>query len=265
MAIRKRTTKPKKDVKESAPVITHVVEIVDDSGESKPVEDTIKKEEVKEVVDELKEEVGDVEEKVEELGEKVEPEDKVALPVAAEKQEKEKEVLEEIFGNKDKGVMPEISGSSGGAGKSLFVWALIVIGVAIATGLGLLVAVRGPESITSMFTSPTPSPTSTPSPTPTPLLPARADITIEVLNGSGVAGAAAKMQEFLKGKGYDVGRAGNADKTDYKETEIHVKSDKKQYLSLLGDDLAEGYTVGTAAADLVDDSDFDAQIIVGKE
>lgn len=161
--------------------------------------------------------------------------------------------------------MPEISGSSGGAGKSLFVWALIVIGVAILTGLGLLVAVRGPESVTSMFTSPTPTPSSAPSPTPTPVTPNRADITIEVLNGSGVAGAAAKMQEFLEGKGYDVGRAGNAGKTDYKETEIHVKSDKESYISLLKGDISEGYTVGTAAADLADDSDYDAQVIVGKE
>ncbi len=258
MTTRKKTSKSKKEeAKEVAPVITHVVEIVDDaSGESKPVEDTIKKEEVKEVVDELKEEIGDVEEKVEELEEKVETE---------KPKEKDKEVLEEIFGNHDKDVMPEISGSSGGTGKSLFVWALIVIGVAILTGLGLLVAVRGPESVTSMFTSPTPSPTSTPTPTPTPVALNRADITIEVLNGSGVAGEAAKMREFLEGKGYDVGRAGNADTTDYKETEIHVKSDKKQYVSLLQDDIAEGYTVGSSAADLSDGSDYDAQVIVGKE
>ena len=254
MAVRKKAA-TKKDLpagqageKEAAPMVTQVVEVVD--------EDTISKEVVKEVVDELKEEIGDVEEKVEELEEKVEPE---------KSKEKDKEVIEEIFGNQEKSVMPEISGSSGGGSKSLFVWALIVIGVAILTGLGLLVAVRGPESVTSMFTSPTPSPTSTPTPTPTPVAPNRADSTIEILNGSGVAGAAAKMQEFLEGKGYDVGRAGNADKTDYKETEIHVKSDKKQYLSLLEDDVSEGYTVGTAAADLADDSDYDAQVIVGKE
>lgn len=263
MATRRKTVKQKKEVPVS--VVTHVVEIVDEaSGESKPVEDTIKKEEVKEVVDELKDEMGDVEEKVEELEEKVEPEDKETPPVATEKP-KEKEVLEEIFGNHDKGVMPEISGSSKGAGKSLFVWALIVIGVAILTGLGLLVAVRGPESVTSMFTSPTPTPSSTPIPTPTQVALNRADITIEVLNGSGVAGEAAKMREFLEGKGYDVGRAGNANKTDYVETEIHVKSDKEQYLSLLQGDIGEGYTVGSSAADLSAGSDYDAQVIVGKE
>ncbi|MBI4062553.1 LytR C-terminal domain-containing protein [Candidatus Gottesmanbacteria bacterium] len=264
MATRKKTPKIKKAELKEAPVVTHVVEIVDEaSGETKPLPETIEKEEVKEVVDELKEEVGDVEEKVEELEEKVEPEDK-ATPTPTEKP-KEKEVLEEIFGNHDKGVMPEISGRSGVGGKSLFVWALIVVGVAILTGLGLLVAVRGPESITSIFTNPTPTPTSTPIPTPTPALPARADIRIEVLNGSGIAGAAAKMQEYLEGMGYDVGRAGNADMTGYKETEIHVKADKKQYLSLLQDDIAQGYTVGTAAADLSAGSDYDAQVIVGIE
>lgn len=258
MAARKKSVK----AKEPPAKVTQVVEVVDEAtGETKPaVEEMIEKEEIKEVVDELKEEVTDVEEKVEELEEKVEP------ATAAEKpKDKDKEVLEEIFGNKDKGVMPEISGSSGGGGKSLFFWALIVVGVAILTGLGLLVAVRGPESITSMFVTPTPTPTSTPTPTPTPAVPNRADITIEVLNGSGVGGAAAKMQEFLEGKGYDVGRAGNADSSDYEETEIHVKSQSQEFLSLLEDDISEGYTVGSASADLADNSDFDAQVIVGKE
>jgi len=267
MATRKKTKKS--EAKEATPKIRQVVEVVDEStGQSKPAleDEVVEKEEIKEVVDELKEEVEDVSEKVEELEEKVEPEDKDKPAVVAETpKEKDKEVLSEIFGNNNKGVMPEISGSSGGGGKSLFVWALIVIAVAILTGLGLLVAVRGPESITSMFVAPTQTPTPTLTPTPTSVAPNRADITVEVLNGSGISGAAAKMQEYLEGKGYDVGRAGNADTSDYEETELHVKSQSQEFLSLLEDDISEGYTVGSASADLEEDSDYDAQVIVGKK
>lgn len=273
MAVRKKTIKATKEEKEPVHKVTQVVEVVDDAtGQTTPAvdQDMVEKEEIKEVVDELKDEVADVEEKVGELEEKVEPdvstqEAKPEVPAQIAPKEKDKAVIEEIFGNNQTGVMPEITGGSSGSGKSLLIWALVVIGVALLTGLGLLVAVRGPESVTSMFASPTPTPTSTPVPTPTPVSPNRADITLEVLNGSGVGGAAAKMQEFLEGKGYDVGKAGNADKTDYAETEIHVKKDKEQYISVLEADLGEGYTVGTSAADLEDDAAFDAQIIVGKE
>ncbi|OGG14403.1 hypothetical protein A2875_01230 [Candidatus Gottesmanbacteria bacterium RIFCSPHIGHO2_01_FULL_46_14] len=260
MLTKKKIVKPKKEEGKEAPMVTQVVEVVDEaSGETKPIEDTIKKEEVKEVVDELKEEVVDVQEKVSELEQKVEP-------VAAEApKEKDKAVIEEIFGNNQSGVMPEISGKENGSSKSLIVWALVVIAVAIVTGLGLLVAVRGPESVTSMFVTPTPTPTLAPTPTPTPVAPNRADITVEVLNGSGVAGAASKLREFLEGKGYTVGHAGNATTSDYKKTEIHVKKDKEQYLSLLKNDIAEGYTVSSAAADLSDNSSYGAQVIVGKE
>ena len=73
------------------------------------------------------------------------------------------------------------------------------------------------------------------------------------------------MQEFLEGKGYKVGRIGNASSSDYEKTEIHLKKGNESFITLLEDDLKEGYTVGTSAADLTDDSDYDAQVIVGKE
>jgi len=114
MLTKKKIVKPKKEEGKEAPMVTQVVEVVDEaSGETKPIEDTIKKEEVKEVVDELKEEVVDVQEKVSELEQKVEP-------VAAEApKEKDKAVIEEIFGNNQSGVMPEISGKENGSSNRL--------------------------------------------------------------------------------------------------------------------------------------------------
>ncbi len=265
MASRKKTTKAKKNVENEAPVITHVVEIVDEStGETKPVaEGTIRKEEVKEVVEDLKDEVKDVEDKVEELETKVEPElEKAPEPT---QEEKDKDVIGELFGSQTASMAAEISGESKGSRKSIILWAILIIGVALLTGAGLLVIVRGPDSLTAMFAKPTPTPTSTPSPTPTLVAPDRSAVTIEVLNGSGVAGAAAKAKDFLMGKGYKVGKTGNAATSDFTLTEIHVKKEKEGTLPLLKDDLKDGYTIGTSAADLSADSSSDARVIIGQK
>lgn len=264
----KRTKSKKSDLSEAPPVVTHVVEVVDDAtGESLPIEDSVKKVEIKEVVDELKDEVEDVQEKVGELEDKVQLEDNPPVSHEETRKEAEKEVIGEIFGDKETGVMPEISGSTKGPEKSLIVWACIVIGVALLTGLGLLMIVRGPSTVTSLFVKPTPTPTPSPvsTPTPTPVLSDRSQLTIEVLNGSGKAGAAAKMQDFLKGKGYTVKKVGNAETSDFDKTQIHVKKDKEAFLGLLKTDVGEGYTVSSPAADLSDNSSYDAQVIVGKE
>jgi hypothetical protein len=93
-------------------------------------------------------------------------------------------------------------------------------------------------------------PTPTLAPTPTVATPNRADITIEVLNGGGVPGAAGKMKTFLEDKGYKVGSTANADAYTFDETEIDVKPGKEAYLKLLQADLASDYTVGTSTATL---------------
>lgn len=262
MATRKKVLKPKKDEakeEKAQAVVTQVVEVVGDAVDSIP------KEEVKEVVDELKEEVSDVSEKVEELEEKVEPEQALGEPKQVSKKETDKEVIEELFDKRENTVTPELAGYKDRGSKSMVLWVVIVIGVALLTGFGLLVLVQGPSSLTSFFASPTPTPTSTPTPTPTPEVANRSALTIEVLNGSGKAGAAGVMRKFLEEKGYTVDSVGNADRSNFEQTEIHVKEDKEDYLSLLKEDLSESYTVSTAAADLAPEAEVDAQVIVGLE
>ncbi|MFS8159809.1 MAG: LytR C-terminal domain-containing protein [Candidatus Roizmanbacteria bacterium] len=71
-----------------------------------------------------------------------------------------------------------------------------------------------------------PSPTAIPKQTVLPTTAEEIDLKsykIKVLNGSGIAGVAAKVSDVLKDKGFDVLSPGNADKSDYKETVIQVK------------------------------------------
>lgn len=92
----------------------------------------------------------------------------------------------------------------------------------------------------------------------------RSMLSVEIQNGSGETGVAAKASETLKGFGYDVISTSNADNYDYQNVTIQVKSIKSKYLPLLKKDLGFSYTVGTSSADLSSDSEADALVIIGK-
>lgn len=128
--------------------------------------------------------------------------------------------------------------------------------------------------------SPTPTPKvkATPTPTKTPATPTkaasgnsvdsttgldRAKLTVAVQNGSGITGAAKKAADTLTGLGYTLGTVGNADNSNYTQTEIHVKAASSNYLPLLKKDLGASYTIGTAAADYTGAGD--ALVIVGQQ
>lgn len=92
----------------------------------------------------------------------------------------------------------------------------------------------------------------------------RSILTVEIQNGSGEAGVAAKAANVLKGFGYKISSTGNADNYDYQSATIKVKSTKANYLALLKKDLGFSYTVGSTSADLSSDSTADALVIIGK-
>lgn len=92
----------------------------------------------------------------------------------------------------------------------------------------------------------------------------RSTLSIEIQNGSGVTGAAAKGSDVLKGFGYKVSSIGNADNENYENVTIQVKSTKTNFLALLKKDLGFSYTVGSTSADLSSDSTADAVVIIGK-
>lgn len=106
--------------------------------------------------------------------------------------------------------------------------------------------------------------TPTPSPTPESTLD-KAEITIRVLNGSGVAGRAGEAAGVLEDAGYIDVDTGNADSFDYEETVIQIKTDKDEYIDLIVEDLEGSYTIQENTEELDEDSDFDVVIIVGTE
>jgi hypothetical protein len=110
--------------------------------------------------------------------------------------------------------------------------------------------------------SETPAPTSPPEVTQPPVNP-RAEITLEVLNGSGVKGVAGTIAGDLEKLGYTILNIDNADAQTYTQTEIYtapsfVPSD------LLLSDLAKDYPSATVTGELKD-STASAKIIIGKD
>lgn len=114
----------------------------------------------------------------------------------------------------------------------------------------------------------TPTPTKKPTPTPQRVATTAADlkrqaISVQVLNGSGVAGLAQKAADYLGGFFYTISNVGNAENYNYEKTAIEAKTEAN--LSLLKADLETQYEIGTASATLPTTSPYDAVIIVGKK
>lgn len=243
--------------------------------EAQPEEKPAKPQFVTEVVEDVSEEALETikkdAEEIQDVVERIESDNGETAPVEEplkleEKKEAEKEVLAEIFSKeKTPAVYPDITAHKPDRSAPVFLWAVIIIAVALLTGGTLLVLASGLPKLPALLTKPAPTSTPAPTPTPAPAAVSRADIKLEVLNGGGIPGSAGKAKTFLEDKGYIVENVGNTDEYTYDETEIHVKPSKESYLETLKADLSQDYTIGTAAADLSADSPYDAQIIVGKK
>jgi hypothetical protein len=92
----------------------------------------------------------------------------------------------------------------------------------------------------------------------------RSDLSVEVQNGSGIAGEAGKAADILKGFGYKIASTGNADNFDYEGVTIQVKSTKTNFLELLRQDLGFSYAIVDTSSDLDSSSTADALVIIGQ-
>jgi len=172
----------------------------------------------------------------------------------------------------------------------MFIFLLLLVGVGFATTKYFLKSDKQTKSLTITpspteyeFPTDTPTPIASPTatlkkvtpttkPTEKPVTDSvdktsgldRSALNVEVQNGSGEAGVAAKGSDTLKGLGYKVVATGNADNFDYQDVTIQVKSTKSNYLALLKKDLGFSYTIGTTSADLASSSTADALVIIGK-
>jgi hypothetical protein len=276
---KKRPLKPKEMVIPSLndesevptkPVPTFVTEVVESDSENGELEQATESHNSDQTQDNLEEIVSDVVEPVDKpVNQPTESETEEKLPAKeyetkASEPANQKQVVEELFSKRDSG-LTEISVGRKNR-HSPFLWALIVIVAAATTGIGLLIFSGTDTKKITIIPQPSPTviPVLTPTVMPTPTI-VRADISVSVLNGGGVPGAASKMKSFLAEKGYSVIEVGNTEDYEYEETEIRVKKSLEAVLSVIETDLASEYTVGTKSSDIMDSAQYDLQVIVGKK
>ena len=89
----------------------------------------------------------------------------------------------------------------------------------------------------------------------------REEITLEILNGSGVAGAAGDAAEIFEALGYEDVETGNADETE--GNELYVSSDIEDLIDVLLEDVEEELDISSISGEL-DDSTASARIILGE-
>lgn len=112
--------------------------------------------------------------------------------------------------------------------------------------------------------SPTPFSISSPTQEASPAVQLdRSEPKIRILNGSGTAGAASSVKDFLETKGYKVTAVGNADNFDFEQTVLRFKSTFRKFEELLFGDLADRYSVRTNPEDLEATDSADIEVTVG--
>jgi hypothetical protein len=284
--IGKIPVKKESEHKIAPPAVRVVTEVVEDlpseplaeiKQDAKNIEKTV--EELEETVkeDQTKEEASpstDVaeisakDEIVVPMGESMPEESKAEAGSTETPQESTNVVVEKLFKQDVRPAGAEISEHrSENPMKSLIVWVFTVVVVALITGGGLLVLVRGLPALSSVSigAKPTPTPLPSPAPSPTPVAPNRAEVKIQVLNGGGKAGAGSAMKKLLETKGYTVVEVGNTEQYSYDKTQVVVKSGKEGVLALLKEDLKDTYTLEDSTDTVPDDVAYDARVTVGKE
>ena len=229
--------KDKKDKEKTKAKKMVIVEEVTPEVETEKVEET--------VIDSNKDKTPDTSE----VKEVVEP----AEPVVEEKKEEKETVVEEKI-EED---------------KPNYLW--IIIPTALLVGAlvgGLITYFSGVSKLNKDEIAPSPIASEASTEVATPIAsPAgelkRDTLKIQVLNGSGVSGAAGKAQTYLEGLGYKDVVTGNAISSDFTETEISIKNASKEYLDLLTTDLSKNYKVATGTSTLATTSKYDVVVTFG--
>jgi hypothetical protein len=155
-------------------------------------------------------------------------------------------------------------------GQGLWVIVAFLIGLGAGVLLGYWLWGRGTTAGTSQ--KPTEKQVENISPTKVPAEPTpqaekvdRGKLKIQVLNGTGGKGVAAKAKGELESMGYKDVDTGNADREDYKQTEIALKSSSKIYFETLRADLSSKYQVASEASALAAGSTYDAIVTIGEK
>jgi len=127
------------------------------------------------------------------------------------------------------------------------------------------------QDIIKSAPTPTPTTAATPTSTANPTLtqiPKAIDLSlykIKVLNGSGIAGEAAKVKSLLEEEKFTVSSVGNADKSDYQKTVIQAnKNVPQEFIDKLRTFFETSYDLEDGVG-LQETNDIDVVIIISKE
>ena len=118
------------------------------------------------------------------------------------------------------------------------------------------------ETVSTPVVEATPSPTAVPTPIPTPEPLEKANVIIEVLNGSGVSGLAGKTAKIFEDLGYIIDGVGNGDDVDV--TEVYIKEAEEGSLWQALDDIEDKLSVSSVSGYLDEDEDVMIRIILGE-
>lgn len=91
----------------------------------------------------------------------------------------------------------------------------------------------------------------------------KSEVSIRILNGSGVTGKAAAVKDFLEGLGWKVVKIGNANSSDLATTEVRFKEDSRKFEDLIIGDLADKYDAAAISDDLEASDSADIEVTVG--
>ncbi|MFC1600680.1 LytR C-terminal domain-containing protein [Patescibacteria group bacterium] len=110
----------------------------------------------------------------------------------------------------------------GGRGTLIFI-ALAIIAL-VLVGVWLFLGRGGTEEIIEQEITPTEFEEAAP-PTPTPTEVEKGEVSIQILNGSGISGAAGELQEVMEDLDYSDIEVGNASSQDYETTQVAFSSE----------------------------------------
>ncbi len=139
-----------------------------------------------------------------------------------------------------------------------FFIALLVFGL---TGGVFYLANRASKEITKEVTTEIEEAAATPTATPDSTQLDREEITLEILNGSGVSGAAAGTADIFEALGYEIMKTGNADSTV--GNELYVGADFEGLIDVLLEDVEDELDISSISGEL-EGSTASARIILGE-
>lgn len=148
----------------------------------------------------------------------------------------------------------------------------IIVPVALLVGAlvgGLITYFSGLSRLGEAEKTPSPVPVvveteATPQASPSSTL-KRDELKVQVLNGSGVSGAAGKAKSLLESLGYKNVEVGNASVSNLAQTEVAILDTKKEFLDMIIKDLSANYEAVGASKPLATTSKFDLVITIGKK